>query len=99
LGQNTTDSTAVYLNLYAASTAWDDATNPPSASACDRSRSVGGVYLDNVSQVRLTDISNYIASQVATGAQQIGICIQNTTGKTVQLSSREGTWVPGLYLK
>jgi Domain of unknown function (DUF1996) len=99
MGQNTTDSTAIYLNLYAASTAWDDATQPPAASACDRSRAIGGVYLDNVYQVRLNDMTGYIASQVAAGAQQIGVCIQNTTGKTVQFSSREGSWIPGLYLK
>jgi hypothetical protein len=98
LGGNVTDSTAVTLSLYAATTTWDDATNLPTASACT-TQHIGGIYLDKVQQVRLNDISAYIASQAAAGATQIGICIRNTTGKTVQFSSREGTWVPGLYLK
>jgi hypothetical protein len=98
LGGNVTDSSAQMLNLYAASTTWDDGANLPTAAACS-TQGIGGIYLDNVQQVRINDISSYIASQKAAGATQIAICIKNATGKTFQFSSRDGSWAPGLYLK
>ncbi|WGS50544.1 DUF1996 domain-containing protein [Paraburkholderia sp. D15] len=97
-GQNVSDSTAVMLDLYAASTDWDDATHPPTASACS-TQHIGGIYLDNLPGVRTNDVTSYVAAQVAAGATQIGICIRNTTGRSVQFSSREGGWAPALYLK
>jgi hypothetical protein len=97
-GGNTTDTVAITLDLYSASTAWDDASNLPTAAACTSQR-IGGIYLNNVQQVRNNDISSYIASQKAAGATQIALCIKNATGKTFQFSSREGSWAPGLYLK
>ncbi|MFM0203148.1 DUF1996 domain-containing protein [Paraburkholderia fungorum] len=97
-GQNMTDSNAIMLQLYAATTTWDDATQLPTASACT-TQQIGGIYLDNASQVRLNDVTSYIASQAAAGASQIGICIRNANAETVQFSSREGSWGPGLYLK
>jgi hypothetical protein len=98
LGGNMTDTNAVTLDLYGASTEWDDGAKLPAASACGTSR-IGGIYLDNAQQVRTNDITSYIASQKTAGATQIAICIRNATGRTVQFSSREGTWTPGLYLK
>lgn len=95
---NVSNTSAVTLNLYAASTDWDDATKLPTAAACTTQK-IGGVYLDNVQQVRNNDISSYVASQKAAAVTQIGICVRNTTGATVQFSSREGSWTPGLYLK
>jgi hypothetical protein len=97
-GQNMTDSNAIMLQLYAATTNWDDATHLPTASACT-TQQIGGIYLDNASQVRLNDVTSYIASQAAAGASQIGICIRNANAETVQFLSREGPWGPGLYLK
>lgn len=97
-GQNMTDSSAVMLDLYAASPNWDETTHLPTAAACSN-QWIGGIYLDNAAQVRTNDISSYIASQVAAGATQIGVCIRNATSRTVQFSSREGTWAPALYLK
>jgi len=99
LGGNTTDSAAVTVDLYAASTTWDDAGNPPSASACSTSQHIGSIYLDNAQVVRLNDISAYIASQKTAGASQVGLCIRNKTSKTITFSSRQGSWTPGLYLK
>lgn len=99
LGGNVTDTAAVTINLYAARTDWNETDNPPTAASCDLSTYVGGIYTDNVQQVRLNDISSYIASQRAKGATVIGICIRNTTTRTVSLSSRTGTWTPELYLK
>jgi hypothetical protein len=86
------------LNVAYPSTNWGDGANLPTASACS-TQSIGGIYLDNVQQVRINDISSYIASQKTAGATQIAICIRNATGKTFQFSSREGSWAPGLYLK
>jgi hypothetical protein len=99
LGGNVTDSTAISIYIYAASTDWDDGANLPTAAACGTGSSVGRIYLDNVQQVRNIDISSYIASQKTAGAKQIGLCLRNTTTKTFQFSSREGSWAPGLYLK
>ena len=101
LGGNVTDSSAVMLWIYSATTDWDDTSNFPAASACRSSDSdyLGGIYADNVQQVRNNDISAYIASQKQAGAKQIAICIRNATGKTFQFSSLQGSWAPGLYLK
>ncbi|CAN7176608.1 DUF1996 domain-containing protein [Caballeronia sp. LjRoot34] len=99
LGGNITDTSAVSLYVYAASTDWDDAANLPKASACGTTGSIGRFYADNVQQVRTTDISAYIAAQKQAGAKEIGLCIRNTTKVTFQFSSREGLWAPGLYLK
>ncbi|MFM0335412.1 DUF1996 domain-containing protein [Paraburkholderia fungorum] len=98
LGQNVTDSQPIMLDLYAATTTWDDATHLPTAAACT-TQWIGGIYLDNASQVRLNDVSHYIALQVAAKAPQIGICIRNTNAQTAQFSSREGSWAPALFLK
>ena len=86
------------LDLYAASTDWDDATKLPTAASCTTQK-IGGIYLDNVQQVRINDISSYVASQKAAAAKQIGICVRNATERTVTFSSRDGSWTPGLYLK
>jgi len=99
LGGNTTDDSAVMLNLYAATTDWDDTEHLPNAAACSTSQGIGGIYLDNVQQVRTNDISGYIAALKAAGAKEVGLCIRNRTGKTVSFSSRSGSWTPGLYLK
>lgn len=99
LGGNVTDSTAVSLWIYSATPNWDDASNPPNASACSTSDYIGKIYADNVQQVRNNDISAYIASQKQAGAKQIAVCIRNSTSKTFQFSSRLGIWAPGLYLK
>ncbi|MGA7817482.1 DUF1996 domain-containing protein [Caballeronia sp.] len=99
LGGNITDSTAISIYIYAASTDWDDGAHLPTAAACSTTNYVGPIYLDNVQQVRNNDVSKYIASQKAAGAKQIGFCLRNTTTKTFQFSSREGSWAPGLYLK
>ncbi len=98
LGQNVTDSSAIMLALYAATTNWNDTTSLPTAAACTN-QYIGGIYLNNASQVRLNDVTGYIKSQIDAGASQIGICIVNTTTETVQFSSREGSWAPGLFLK
>ncbi len=98
-GGNTTDTSAITLNVYAATTDWDDADNLPNASACSESQNIMGLYLNNVQQVRNNDISEYIALQKAAGATEVGLCIRNKTGKTVTFSSRNGSWAPGLYLK
>jgi hypothetical protein len=98
LAQNITDSNAVMLQIYAATTQWNDTNRLPTAAICTTNR-IGGIYLNNVSQVRLNDVSSYVASQIAAGAPQIAICIRNTTAQTVQFSSREGAWAPALYLK
>ena len=99
LGGNVTDTAAVTIELYAAHTDWDETSKLPTASSCDLTQHIGSIYLDNVQQVRLNDISSYIASQKTAGASQIGICIKNTVSKTISFSSRTGTWTPGLYLK
>lgn len=98
LGQNATDSSAVMLDLYAATINWDDSTHLPTVAACTN-QWIGGIYLDHASEVRLNDVTDYVASRVAAGATQIGICIRNGTGRTVQFSSREGNWAPALCLK
>jgi hypothetical protein len=95
---NVSDTSAVMLDLYAASTDWDDATKLPTAASCTTQK-IGGIYLDNVQQVRINDISSYVASQKAAAAKQIGICVRNATERTVTFSSRDGSWTPGLYLK
>jgi len=99
LGGNTTDDSTVMLNLYAATTDWDDTGHLPNASACSTNQGIGGIYLDNVQQVRTNDISGYIALQKAAGATEVGLCIRNTTGKAISFSSRSGSWTPGIYLK
>ncbi len=98
LGGNITSSSSAYLNLYAATTSWDDNTQLPTNASCT-TQSIGAIYLNNVMQVRTNDISSYIASQKAAGATQIGVCIRNTTTSTVSFSSRTGNWIPALYLK
>src|SRR5471030_821032 len=95
---NVSDTSAVMLDLYAASTDWDDAAKLPTAAACTTQK-IGGIYLDNAQQVMNNDVSSYVASQKAAAATQIGICVRNATGRTVQFSSRDGSWTPGLYLK
>lgn len=97
-GGNVTDSSAVMLSLYSASTSWDDSANLPTASACSMN-GIGGIYLDSARQVRQNDISSYIAAQKAAGALEGALCIRNTTGRTVTFSSRTGSWTPGLFLK
>lgn len=99
LGGNVTDTAAVSLYLYAASTDWDDAAHPPTAAACGATGSIGRFYADNVQQVRTTDISAYVEAQKQAGAKEIALCIRYTTTKTFQFSSRQGSWTPGLYLK
>ncbi len=99
LGGNVTDTAAVMIELFAASTDWDETSKLPTASSCDLTQHIGSIYMDNVQQVRINDISSYIASQRAAGASQIGICIRNTVSETVSFSSRTGAWTPGLYLK
>ncbi|MFB9121730.1 DUF1996 domain-containing protein [Paraburkholderia dipogonis] len=99
LAQNMTDANAVMLDVYAASTNWDDLSNLPTASACNTKQRIGGIYLDNALQSRTNDITQYVASQVATGAPQIGVCIRNATGKTIQFSSRDGAGTPALFMK
>ena len=99
LGGNVTDTAAVTIELFAARTDWDETSKLPTASSCDLTQHIGSIYMDNVQQVRINDISSYIASQRAAGASQIGICIKNTVSETVSFSSRTGTWTPGLYLK
>jgi len=99
LGGNVTDTAAITIQLYAAHTDWDETGHAPTVASCDLSQRIGGIYLDNVQQVRLNDISGYIASQRAAGASQIGICIKNPVSQTVSFSSRSGAWTPGLYLK
>ncbi|WP_158937162.1 DUF1996 domain-containing protein [Burkholderia sp. S171] len=98
LAGNVSDTSTITLDLYAASTDWDDTTKLPSAASCTTQK-IGGIYLNNAQQVRNNDISSYVASQKAAAATQIGICVRNATGKTVQFSSRDGSWTPGLYLK
>ena len=98
LGGNTTDDEAVLLDLYAATANWDDAGELPAASACTSQR-IGGIYLDSAKQVRLNEITGYIATQRSAGASQVALCIRNSTGRAVTFSSREGPWTPGLYLK
>lgn len=89
-----------YLLLKnSATTDWDDTEHLPNATACSTSQGIGGIYLDNVQQVRTNDISGYIAALKAAGAKEVGLCIRNRTGKTVSFSSRSGSWTPGLYLK
>ncbi|MFM0226086.1 DUF1996 domain-containing protein [Paraburkholderia dipogonis] len=98
-GHNTTNSTAEYLNLYAGTTSWDDANNPPNASACT-STSIGGIYLDNVDQLRLNGVDSYVKQQIAASAPETAICIKNNTGTVVEFNSREkNIGVPALYLK
>lgn len=97
-GQNVTDSSAIMLSLYAAKTDWTESGPMPQAADCTQ-QSIGGIYLDNVDQPRLNDVTNYIRSSIASGGATIGICVRNTTGKTVVLSSREGTFAAALYLK
>lgn len=99
LGGNITDTAAVNVYLYAAHTDWDETGHLPTAAMCDLSKSIGSIYTDNVQQVRLNDISAYIASQKAAGATGIAICIKNPGTRTVSISSRAGTWTPELYLK
>jgi hypothetical protein len=99
MAQNVTDTEAVMLDLYAASTNWDDAANLPTAAACNMSKRIGGIYLDNALQPRINDITGYVASQVAAGAPQIGVCVRNATGRTIQISSREGARTPALFMK
>jgi hypothetical protein len=99
LAQNVTDTEAVTLDIYAASTNWDDAANLPTAAACNTSKRIGGIYLDNALQPRINDITGYVASQVAAGAPQIGVCIRNATGRAVQISSREGVRTSALFMK
>ncbi|EIF28678.1 protein of unknown function (DUF1996) [Burkholderia sp. Ch1-1] len=99
LAQNVTDTSAVMLDIYAASTNWDDTANLPTAAACNTHQRIGGIYLDNALQPRNNDITPYVASQVAAGSSQIGVCIRNATGRTVQISSRDGTRTPALFMK
>jgi hypothetical protein len=98
-GRNVTDASAVTMTLYAASTDWDDSTHLPTSASCITSQKIGGIFLDSALSVRLNDVSSYVATQLAAGVPQIGICIRNTTPSTIQFSSREGSWAPGLYLK
>jgi hypothetical protein len=99
LGGNVTDAAAIMLELYAAHTDWDETTHPPTASSCDLTQRIGGIYMDDAQSVRLNDITGFIASQRAAGASQIGICIRNTVTQTVRFSSRTGPWTPAIYLK
>ncbi|MFL9891528.1 DUF1996 domain-containing protein [Paraburkholderia sp. RL17-381-BIF-C] len=99
LAQNVTDTSAVTLDIYAASTNWDDVANLPTAAACNTNQRIGGIYLDSALQPRINDITRYVASQVAAGASQIGVCIRNATGRTIQISSRDGTRTPALFMK
>lgn len=99
LAQNVTDTSAVTLDIYAASTNWDDVANLPTAAACNTNQRIGGIYLDSALQPRVNDITRYVASQVAAGASQIGVCIRNATGRTIQISSRDGTRTPALFMK
>ncbi|WP_168792476.1 DUF1996 domain-containing protein [Paraburkholderia aromaticivorans] len=99
LAQNVTDTSAVMLDIYAASTNWDDVANLPTAAACNTNQRIGSIYLDSRLQPRINDITRYVASQVAAGSSQIGVCIRNATGRTIQISSRDGTRTPALFMK
>jgi hypothetical protein len=94
---NATDSTAVMLNLYKATTTWNETGPLPQPADCT-TQSVGGIYLDNVDQRRLNDVSSYIKSVIASASPLIGICIRNTTGKTIVMSSKTGVFAPGIYM-
>ncbi|MDR5775272.1 MULTISPECIES: DUF1996 domain-containing protein [unclassified Caballeronia] len=98
-GGDVTDSTAVYLYLFAAATNWDDQNKPPTGSACTP-QSVGAIYLDNVNKLRINSIDAYVKQQIAAKAPEIAICIKNNTSKVVELNSREvKKGVPALFLK
>ncbi|BAN25071.1 putative exported protein [Caballeronia insecticola] len=98
-GGNVSNSSAVYLYVFAAATNWDDANTPPTVSACT-SQSVGAIYLDNVNQLRVNGIDSYVKQQIASKAPETAICIKNNTSNVVEFNSREmKTGVPALFLK
>ncbi|BAO89391.1 DUF1996 domain-containing protein [Caballeronia cordobensis] len=97
-GQNVTDTSAIMLNLYAAASGWNESSPLPQAVDCS-TQSVGGIYLDNANIRRLNDVTNYVKSAIASGAQTIGICVRNATGRTVAFSSKDGVFAPALFMK
>jgi hypothetical protein len=97
-GQNTTDTAAIMLNLYAATTEWNETSTLPQAADCSK-QSIGGIYLDNENIRRLNDVTSYVKSEIAAADPMIGVCIRNTTGRTVVFSSREGVFTPALFLQ
>ncbi|CAB3755190.1 DUF1996 domain-containing protein [Paraburkholderia solisilvae] len=98
LGQNVTNTSAVMLDLYGASTNWNDSSTPPTPANCS-TQHIGGIYLDNASKSRLSDVTSYVKDAIASGAPAIGICVRNNTGTTVTFSSREGSFAPALFLR
>jgi hypothetical protein len=96
-GHNATDSTAVFLNMYAASTTWGETGTLPQAADCT-TQAIGGIYLDSGDQRRLNDVTNYIKSVIASASPMIGICMRNNSGKLIVLSTRTGVFAPGIYM-
>ncbi|GAB2922438.1 DUF1996 domain-containing protein [Paraburkholderia jirisanensis] len=98
LGQNVSNPDAVMLNLYGASTNWNESDTPPTPSSCT-TQAIGNIYLNNVNQTRLSDITGYVKSEIVAGVPIVGICIRNNTGTTVTFSSKEGAFVPALFFR
>jgi hypothetical protein len=97
-GRNVTDAERIYLSLYGATTEWDANATLPRPSDC-ASKSVGGIYLDGTDIQRLNEVTSYIKTSLASGSKEIGLCVRNTSGKTVVFSSREGIFAPALFFK
>lgn len=97
-GQNVTDTSAIMLNLYAANTVWNQTDRPPQPADCT-TKSIGGIFMNNANQTRLNDITAYMKTTIAAGSAMTGVCIRNTTGKTVVFSSKDGAFAPALFLK
>jgi hypothetical protein len=98
LGQNVTNTNAVMLDLYEASTSWNDSDTPPTPASCSTQR-IGGIYMNNVNQTRLNDVTSYVKDAITSGAPVIGICVRNNTGTTAVFSSKEGAFSPALFLR
>ncbi|MFC0397793.1 DUF1996 domain-containing protein [Paraburkholderia rhizosphaerae] len=98
LGQNVTDANAVMLDLYGASTNWDDGSTPPTTANCT-TQHIGGIYLDSTNQTRLNDVTSYVKNAIAAGEPTIAICMRNNTGTTAVFSSRDGAFSPALFLR
>ena len=97
-GRNVTDSTQAWLTVYGATPRWDSAGPAPQPADCSPV-SLGGFGINGDEKPRLMNVTNHVKGAIAAGNPTVGVCLRNTTGKTVELSSKDGKFAPVLFLR
>jgi hypothetical protein len=97
-GFNVTDATQAWLTVYGATPRWESGGPEPQASDCSPV-SFGGFGINNLQKPRLVNVTGHVKAAMSAGNPMVGICLRNTSGKTVELSSKDGKFAPVLFFQ